>query len=43
MVSDVSSPQTASMNRKKRDAKGKQKQPYAIATADDAPMVMAGL
>ena len=28
---------------KKLDAKGKQKQPYAIAITDDAPMVMAGL
>ena len=28
---------------KKLDAKGKQKQPYAVAMADDAPMVMAGL
>ena len=28
---------------KKLDAKGKQKQPYAIAMANDAPMVMAGL
>jgi putative SOS response-associated peptidase YedK len=28
---------------KKLDAKGKAKQPYAIAMADDAPMVMAGL
>jgi putative SOS response-associated peptidase YedK len=28
---------------KKLDAKGKEKQPYAIAMADDAPMVMAGL
>ncbi len=28
---------------KKLDEKGKEKQPYAIAMADDAPMVMAGL
>ena len=28
---------------KKLDDKGKVKQPYAIATADDGPMVMAGL
>jgi putative SOS response-associated peptidase YedK len=28
---------------KKLDAKGKQKQPYAIAMADHTPMVMAGL
>lgn len=28
---------------KKLDPKGKEKQPYAIATADDSPMVMAGL
>jgi putative SOS response-associated peptidase YedK len=28
---------------KKLDPKGKEKQPYAIAMADDAPMVMAGL
>jgi len=28
---------------KKLDAKGKEKQPYAIAMYDDAPMVMAGL
>jgi putative SOS response-associated peptidase YedK len=28
---------------KKLDAKGKEKQPYAIAMHDDAPMVMAGL
>jgi putative SOS response-associated peptidase YedK len=28
---------------KKLDPRGKEKQPYAIAMADDAPMVMAGL
>jgi putative SOS response-associated peptidase YedK len=28
---------------KKLDAKGKEKRPYAIAMADDSPMVMAGL
>jgi putative SOS response-associated peptidase YedK len=28
---------------KKLDAKGKNKQPYAVAMADDTPMVMAGL
>jgi len=28
---------------KKLDPKGKEKQPYAIAMADNAPMVMAGL
>ena len=28
---------------KKLDEKGKDKQPYAIAMSDDAPMVMAGL
>ena len=28
---------------KKLDAKGKDKQPYAIAVADDGQMVMAGL
>lgn len=28
---------------KKLDAKGKEKQPYAIGMADDTPMVMAGL
>jgi putative SOS response-associated peptidase YedK len=27
----------------KLDEKGKDKQPYAVAMADDAPMVMAGL
>lgn len=28
---------------KKLDLKGKEKQPYAIAMADDGPMIMAGL
>ncbi len=28
---------------KKLDAKGKEKQPYAVAMSDNGPMVMAGL